>query len=116
MGWPVVLRTARGRTVDEPTVPAERSAERPAERTVVAEEGTRLIDAVVRAGLPIARSCGSEGLCARCAVTVLSGGDSLSPERGDERRAKRRNRVDPAQRLACQCRVLGPVEITAGYW
>lgn len=77
-------------------------------------KGTRLIDAVREAGLPIARACGDDLVCAKCGVRVLAG--TLAREKPVERRAKERNRVDPALRLACAVRVTGDLELTADYW
>jgi ferredoxin len=76
--------------------------------------GTLLIDAVRRAGLPIASSCGSELVCARCAVRVVRG--SLSPESPLEQRAKQRNRLAEQQRLACAVRVHDDLVLHADYW
>jgi adenylate cyclase len=78
--------------------------------------GTTLLEAVRRAGLPIARACGGGGLCARCGVEVLAGGESLAPAGDAERLAKRANRIPDALRLACQVEVRGPLLVTAGYW
>jgi ferredoxin len=77
-------------------------------------KGTRLIDAVRDAGLPIARACGDDLVCAKCGVRILAG--KLTREAPIERRAKARNRVDAALRLACAVRVSGDLELTADYW
>jgi len=78
--------------------------------------GTRIVDAVRQAGLPIASTCGDGGLCARCGVTILSGRTSVSPETAEETRAKRFNRIDPEQRLSCMATLSGDVRITTSYW
>jgi ferredoxin len=52
-------------------------------------KGTRLIDAVREAGLPIARACGDDLICAKCGVRILSG--RVAREAPVERRAKARN-------------------------
>ena len=77
-------------------------------------KGTRLIDAVREAGLPIARACGDDLVCAKCGVRILAG--KVAREAAVERRAKARNRVDPALRLACALRVTGDLELSADYW
>ncbi len=86
----------------------------PAGTVLEVARGTRLIDAVKRAGLPIARACGHDLICAKCGVRVLEG--ELSDEREVERRAKAMNRVPPELRLACAVRVRGDLAITADYW
>ena len=88
----------------------------PSGREVDAPPGITLLDATVAAGLPIARSCGAEGVCAKCALIVVEGGDHLSPEAADETRIKLRNRIDAALRLACRARIRGDVAVTATYW
>ena len=85
-------------------------------REVRVPVGATLLDAARRGSLPIASACDADGLCARCGLVVLEGGDALSPESDAESAAKRRNRVDAAERLACQARVRGPVVATARYW
>jgi len=86
----------------------------PGGRSADVKKGTLLIDAVRRAGLPIASPCGDDLVCGRCGVRVLSG--RVTREAPIERRAKLRNRVDGALRLACAVRVHDDLEITADYW
>jgi len=86
------------------------------DRSVRVPVGTPLIDAVREAGLPLARSCGGEGLCGRCGVRVLEGGAEVAAEAPDESRAKERNRVDPELRLACRVRVHADLAVAASYW
>jgi ferredoxin len=88
----------------------------PADVAVEVPSGTTLLDAVVAAGLPIARSCGAEGICGKCALRIIAGAGALGPEADGETRIKARNRVDPELRLACRARVVGDVTATASYW
>ena len=74
------------------------------------------MEAVKRAGLPIAEACGADGLCGRCGVRVIGAADALSEETGTEKDAKLRNRIDPALRLACLVQVAGDIDVTADYW
>ncbi len=76
--------------------------------------GTSLLEAVRKAGLPIASACGASALCGRCGVRVLTGMDT--GESTAETDAKRRNRVADELRLACFVEVEGDLEITAPYW
>jgi ferredoxin len=77
-------------------------------------KGTRLIDAVRAAGLPIARACGDDLICAKCGVRIVSG--RVAREAPIETRAKARNRVTAGLRLACALRVQGDLAVTAEYW
>lgn len=88
----------------------------PSGRRIRVAAGTTLLHAVRRAGLPLAGACGAEGLCARCGVIVLAGAEALTAEGAEEAQAKARNRVDPAQRLACRLAVEGDLEVTTPYW
>lgn len=74
------------------------------------------MDAVRRAGLPIASACGGDSLCARCGLEILAGREHVSVESAHETEVKRSNRIEPGLRLACLARVEGPVEVTASYW
>lgn len=78
--------------------------------------GTRLLDAVIQAGLPIARGCSGRALCGRCGLRILEGADTLAFETVAEGEAKRCNRVDSSLRLACCVQVAGDLEVTALYW
>ena len=77
-------------------------------------KGTRLIDAVREAGLPIARACGDDLVCAKCGVRIVSG--RVAREAAIERRAKARNRISPELRLACALRIHGDLVLSAEYW
>ena len=89
---------------------------RPSGRSVRVPAGTTLLEAARRAELPVARACGAEGLCGRCGLRILSGGEFLPREGEDEMRVKRNNRIDPAERLACRVALTDDVEATARYW
>jgi adenylate cyclase len=86
----------------------------PSGRRLSVRTGTRLADAIRRAGLPIAAACGDELVCAKCGVRILSG--RVARESRREREVKRRNRVAPALRLACAIRVREDLVVTADYW
>jgi 2Fe-2S ferredoxin len=84
-------------------------------RSVRVAAGSLLIDAVREAGLPIAQSCGGEGLCGRCGVAIDRAA-KLSAETPAEQDAKQRNRIDPSLRLACRVAVESDLSIDAPYW
>lgn len=85
-------------------------------RRVSVARGTTLLEAVRRAGLPLARACSGGGLCGRCGLRIVAGGEGVAPESAAEADAKVRNRVDAGLRLACRVRVEGPLEVSAPYW
>lgn len=69
--------------------------------------GTTLLDASLRAGVPIHAQCGGRGTCGTCAVRVLQG--DLSDPDPDEQDALVRAPRDV--RLGCRARTVGPVRV-----
>ena len=86
----------------------------PGGRSIEVAAGTRLIEAIRLAGLPIASPCGDDLLCGKCGVRVLEG--PVGREAAVEADAKRRNLVPEDQRLACALRVRGDMSVTTSYW
>lgn len=89
---------------------------RPSGRSVTVAAGTTLLDAARRAGLPLASSCGADGLCSRCGVRVVAGAERIPAEGAAERAIKARNRIDPSERLACRVMLEADITITTAYW
>ncbi len=73
-------------------------------------KGATLLDAIESAGLKINYGCRA-GLCGADAVVVCKGGKHLSPAGDDELATLRRLGLEGKARLACMCRVSGPVVI-----
>ena len=88
----------------------------PSGQSVRVPGGTTLAEAAREAGLPIATPCRESGLCARCGLEILEGGEGVAKESSDEREAKRRNRVATHLRLACRLELAGDLVVTAPYW
>ena len=88
----------------------------PSERTIRVNRGTPLLDAAREAGLPVAQTCTGEGICARCGMEILGGGEGLDEESSSEARAKAANRIDDKLRLSCLLRVDRDLTVTAPYW
>lgn len=75
-----------------------------------ARRGQTLLEALSGAGVPVTASCKS-GLCGSDAVLVIEGHENLSPPSDDERATLKRLGLEDKARLACCCRVYGPVRI-----
>jgi len=88
----------------------------PSERSVRVAPGTPLLDAAREAGLPVAQTCTGEGICARCGMEIVEGGEGLAKESAQETRAKERNRIDAHLRLSCLVRADRDLTVTAPYW
>ena len=52
----------------------------PSERSVRVAPGTSLLEAAREAGLPVAQTCTGEGICARCGMQIVEGGEDLAAE------------------------------------
>ncbi|MBF9030991.1 FAD-dependent oxidoreductase [Rhodobacterales bacterium HKCCE3408] len=101
-------------------VPAVRPAPRRNDEAAVTDRatGTRfevvkgksLLDAVEAAGLKISSGCRS-GMCGADAVAICDGMENLDPPGPDELATLRRMGLEGKARLACMCRVKGPVVI-----
>jgi len=66
--------------------------------------------------VPIASSCGGEGVCAKCQIEVVLGIENLSPRTEIEQLANDKFNWKSNQRMSCQCFVLGDCTVTTPYW
>ena len=77
------------------------------------KDGT-LLGAALKNGVRVMHACGANTLCATCRVAVIEGAENLTPMRAKERLSLRYHlSVSPRVRLACQARVLGPIDAVA---
>src|SRR5512146_1490485 len=81
----------------------------PVGKRVEVPAGTSLLDAAHAAGIEIASVCGGHGHCGRCLLTVLAG-DISGPGEAD-RSLLSGAELAARQRLACQTRVAGDVQV-----
>lgn len=75
-----------------------------------------ILDVARRVSAPVGNSCGGTGICGRCRVTILEGGDELSPSTWIEQNGDFVHPLAPDERLACQAVPRGTVEVTTTYW
>jgi uncharacterized 2Fe-2S/4Fe-4S cluster protein (DUF4445 family) len=78
----------------------------PLDRTVQVEEGTKLTEAALAAGIELVLPCGGQGRCGRCAVLVQEGDMYRQP---DQRLSA--EDIDAGYILACQAVVQNDVTI-----
>jgi 2Fe-2S ferredoxin len=84
---------------------------------IVLRRPERLMQVLLKNSIPVASSCGGEGICGKCQVKVTSGALNLSVQRKPERDCLLRNGVHGKDiRLSCQCTVMGDVEVDTDYW
>nr|MDQ3805374.1 (2Fe-2S)-binding protein [Acidobacteriota bacterium] len=70
----------------------------------IVAEGTYLLDAARRLGVPVPTECGGRGECDTCAVTVKEGATLLSSLTDAERKMLSPERLAAGERLACQAK------------
>jgi ferredoxin, 2Fe-2S len=80
------------------------------------EAGSNLMQALLTGGLPVASSCGGEGVCAKCRVETVDGADGLSPRTDLERSLAERHQIPANERISCQTCVDGDITVDTGYW
>ena len=79
-----------------------------------ARAGGTLLAAAMKHGVRVMHACGAQTICATCRVRVTEGAENLAPMSGKEKFSLRYHfSISPRVRLACQARVLGPVEAEA---
>jgi len=94
--------------------------------TLLTRSGTRVIEIpdsakalltiLLQHKVPVASSCGGEGVCAKCQIEVVEGKENLSSVTEIEQLAKDRFGWKSQQRMSCQCYVLGDCTVTTPYW
>lgn len=83
---------------------------------ITVENGAVLMEALLKAGLPVASSCHGDGICARCRIQIISGMENLSQINPAEQILRDRLRIARDIRISCQTKVLGDITIDASYW
>lgn len=73
-----------------------------------------LLDAALRAGLPLASSCGGRAVCGDCVVRIVEG--VAPPPDAEEVGWRARKRYEGPLRLACCLRPDSPLVIATTYW
>ncbi|MGO4697666.1 2Fe-2S iron-sulfur cluster-binding protein [Paenibacillus sp. 2TAB26] len=81
----------------------------PSGKSIKVKPGTTLLDAARRANIPIRTRCGGKAACFMCKVTVRPG-SQLQPI-GDVERNKLSGLDGNHERLSCQARVAGKVDV-----
>ncbi|UJF36197.1 2Fe-2S iron-sulfur cluster-binding protein [Paenibacillus hexagrammi] len=82
----------------------------PDNKKITVRPGTTLLDAGRRAKVNIRTRCGAKAACLMCKVHVVDQ-SGLAPMNTNER-LKLGTQADEGYRLACQAKVVGPVQLT----
>lgn len=77
----------------------------------VVEEGTSVLDAATSIGATRVECCGILPACGSCRMTVVAGGEHLTPPDALEADVRKAGRYLPFERLACMAHILGDVTV-----
>jgi ferredoxin len=82
----------------------------PRDQVLRVRRGAALVDVADDHDTDLEFGC-RDGICGTCIMTILKGGENLSRVSVAERDTLENFDASPAQRLACQVKILGDVEI-----
>ncbi len=85
-------------------------------KVIEVPHGANLFQILNEMGIPVASSCGGEGVCIKCMVKVIEGRENLSPEGDLEIDMKEIHDAPSGQRMSCQTEVHGDITIDTDYW
>ena len=74
----------------------------PDNKEVEAKDGETILQAAMRAEIPLAHICGGNGRCSTCRVVLLEGRENVLPANATEKNILEALELDPHIRLACQ--------------
>ena len=86
------------------------------QKVVEVAMGANLFHALNDLNIPVASSCGGEGVCIKCMVKVIEGKENLSREGDLETDMKEIHDVPSGFRMSCQTEVNGDITIDTDYW
>jgi 2Fe-2S ferredoxin len=88
----------------------------PSQKTVEAAKGTRLYDAALAAGLPVASSCDGKATCGKCNMQLLSAKTGLTRASRLELRLLKKEGKPMTDRISCLTLVKEDCTVTTTYW
>ena len=88
----------------------------PSGKTLEAPRKANLLRFLQQHQIPVGGACGGHGICASCKIIVLKGERNLSRPNDLEQSLAERNHLMNNERISCQAKILGDIEITTSYW
>ena len=80
-------------------------------KIIPAQKGKSLLTAILKAKHPIATSCGGQGSCHLCRLTILESDKPLPPANEIEKKTLGNVCIQSGMRLACQTMVDAPLVV-----
>jgi 2Fe-2S ferredoxin len=83
---------------------------------VEAPLGLSLMQGLLAGSVPVASSCGGDGVCGRCRIRVVAGAENLASPTEQEELLAEKYGLASDERISCQAKVRGNVVVDAAYW
>lgn len=80
------------------------------------EGGSNLMKALLDGGVPVASSCGGDGVCRKCVLKIVKGAENLPVPNELEEHLIDRDSLTKNQRISCQVVVNGDITVDTPYW
>ena len=80
------------------------------------ESGSLLMKSLLDNGIPVASSCGGDGVCRKCVLKIVKGRENLVAPNDLEEHLIERDQLSSDQRVSCQVVVNGDITVDAPYW
>lgn len=85
-------------------------------KSIEANPDKSLMNCLLDSQIPVASSCGGDGICGKCRITVIENSQNLTSPSDHELELLKKLKTSSDVRLSCQCFVRGEVTIDATYW
>lgn len=84
---------------------------------IAADNEQSLMKALIASDIPVASSCGGEGICGKCKVQVTMGLENLSTPTEIELKLVAKYKAKTNERFSCQAKPIGDIIILdTPYW
>lgn len=78
--------------------------------------GENLMEVLIKNNIPVASSCGGDGVCAKCKILIIDGIYNLDPPNPLEDKLALKGNKSTNERFSCQVQVKGDLLIDTPYW
>ena len=80
------------------------------------EASSNLMQTLLKNGIPVASSCGAEGVCTKCRIQIIEGLENLSRENERELALREQHPCPEDLRVSCQTDIYGDITVDTEYW
>lgn len=83
-------------------------------KTFEPDDSLSLMDNLLKQNIPVASSCGGDGICGKCIVELDT--NEAPPIEELEKKTLEKNQAGKNQRLSCQIKIVTPSQVKTTYW